>query len=372
MTELRVLQVLPELNMGGVERATLDMAAALHQVSSVTYVASQGGHLVPELEACGGTHWQLPLASKNPFQMVRNAHSLGALIRTHAIQVIHARSRAPAWSALWAARWTGIPLVTTYHGAYAASNPAKAFYNSVMARGDRVIAISEFIARHIQTHHPSAFLRVRLIREGIDVDGFDPRHVSQEETLTLRNAWDIPANATLFLMPGRITRLKGQALFIDAIRRLNAPHIVGVILGQDHGASPYAAEVHRQAEGLPIRFIPHTSDPKAAYAAADFIVCPSLAREAFGRVTAEAGAMERITIATSHGATPELCHPGETGFLVPPGNPSALTDAMARVLKMPPEARLAMGKAARTHIVENFSLKRMCAETINLYKEIVE
>lgn len=372
MPELRILQVLPELDMGGVERATLDMVAALREVSSVTYVASQGGRLLPELHQRGGTHLLLPLASKNPIHMVRNAHRLAKLIRAHDIQVIHARSRAPAWSALWAARWTGIPLVTTYHGAYAASNPAKVFYNSVMARGDRVIAISEFIARHVQKYYPAAFPRVRLIREGIDVEEFDPRPISSQEILDLRNAWDIPAKATIFLLPGRVARLKGQAIFIDAIRRLSNPHIVGVILGQNQDPSPYVREVRREADGLSIRFIPPLSRPRLAYAAADFIVCPSLAPEAFGRVTAEAGAMERIAIATGHGATVEVCQHGKTGFLVPPGDSHALADAMGHVLNMPLEERLTMGKAARAHIVENFSLSRMCAEILNLYQELLQ
>lgn len=372
MSHLRVLQVLPELNIGGVERVTLDMVAALRQIFPTTYVASNGGSLLPELEQLGGTHFTLPLASKNPLQMMRNAKSLIQLIRTHNIQVIHARSRAPAWSALWAARWTKIPLVTTYHGAYHSSNTLKTFYNSVMTRGDRVIAISEFIAQSIHQKHPASFPKVRLIREGIDIEKFDPRHVSQKEILDLRKAWGIPPTATLFLVPSRVTRIKGQITFIDAIRRLNNPNIVGIILGPPQNNSSYPTEVRRQSEGLPIRLIPHISKPRVAYAAADFIVFPSLAPEAYGRVTAEAGAMERVIIATNHGATPELCQPTKTGYLVPPGDSRALADAMIHVLKMSPEDYLMMGKAARAHICTNFSLKRMCQETIDLYKELAK
>jgi len=370
MSNLRILQVLPELNMGGVERTTLDMVGALRQVFPVTYVASQGGSLIPELETLGGTHFTFPLASKNPFQIIQNAISLARLIRRHHIQIIHARSRAPAWSALWAAHWTKIPLVTTFHGAYHTSSAVKTFYNSVMARGTRVIAISEFIARHIQEQYPAALKKIRLISEGIDVEAFSVKTVSQEEAEAFRNAWGIPINAKVFLLPGRVTRLKGQAIFIEALRYLNDPNIVGIILGQNQSNSSYTQEVTRQMEGLPIRHVSHTQTLNIAYAAADFIVSPSLAPETFGRVTAEAGAMERVIIATDHGATPELCKAEKTGYLVPPGDAKALAEAMKVALEMSPEKRKTMEKAAREHICSNFSLKRMCAETIALYKEI--
>ncbi len=373
MSTLRILQVLPELNMGGVERTTLDMVGALRQVFPVTYVASQGGSLVPELETLGGTHFTLPLASKNPLQMIRNAMALVRLIRDHDIQVIHARSRAPAWSALWASHWTKVPLVTTFHGAHRTSSMIKTFYNSVMARGTRVIAISEFISRYIQAQHPTSLKKIRLIHEGVDVEAFDPQTVSPEEIKDFRKTWDIPVDAKVFLLPGRVTRLKGQTVFIDALRQLNTPNIFGIILGQDQLNSSYPKEVARQLEELPIRHISHTTHPlKVAYAASDFVVSPSLAPETFGRVTAEAGAMERILIATNHGATPELCKEGTTGYLIPPGDAQALAETMDRVLKMSLEERQIMEKEARNHVCTNFSLKRMSAETIALYKEITQ
>lgn len=368
---MRVLQVLPELNRGGVERVTLDMAAALRMVYPATYVASEGGSLLPDLIQQGATHFTLPLASKNPAQIILNAYSLARLVRNHNIQLIHARSRAPAWSAFWAARWAKVPLVTTYHGAYHASTAPKAFYNSVMARGDRVIAISAFMSRHIQERHPPSLPKIRLIPEGIDGEEFSPQRISQQEIQDLRQAWDVPPEDTLILVPGRITRSKGQAIFIEAIRRLNTPHVVGVILGLDATASPYAREIQRQAQRLPIRFIPHMPHLRAAYAAADFVASTSLAEEAFGRVVAEAGAMERIIIAPNLGATPELCLPEKTGFLIPPNDPEALANAMSRVIQMSQESRAAMGKAARNHICTHFSLARMCAETIRLYEELV-
>lgn len=372
MLSLKILQVLPELNLGGVERVTLDMVSALRQAFPETFVASNGGSLLTELERLGGTHFTLPLASKNPFQIVRNAQRLADLIRTHNIDLIHARSRAPAWTALLAARFTDIPLVTTYHGAYSSTNMLKSLYNSVMTRGDRVIAISQFIANHINKNYPNSHSKVRLIHEGIDVEEFNPQHVSQKEIEDIRHSWGISPNTTVFLVPGRVTRLKGQLIFIDAIRQLNVPNVAGVILGQTQESQSYTMEVRRSCNGLPIHLLPQMSRPRAAYAAADVIVSPTLAQEAFGRVTAEAGAMERVIITTNLGAAPEICQHNKTGFLIPPEDSRALADAMMQSLKMSPHDYLSMGKAARTRICSNFSLTRMCSETIELYRELVK
>jgi glycosyltransferase involved in cell wall biosynthesis len=371
MSSLRILQTLPELGIGGVERATLDMVMALRQNFSETFVSCHSGVLLPELEKLGGTHFSLPLNRKNPLQIMRNGLLLAQLIKDHNIHLIHARSRGPAWSSLLAAKLTKIPFITTYHAAYNSTNIVKNLYNSVMARGDRVISISKFISTTIEQHHPKAIPNVRLIREGIDLDTFDPKKVSQQEIQEVRTQWNIPPSATVFLLPGRITRLKGQAIFVDAIRRLDNPNIIGVILGDNHELSSYPMEVRNQAEGLPIRIVPHTTNPRIAYAASDCIVYPSLAQEAFGRVTAEAGAMERIVIATNHGATPEICKSSLTGYLVPPGDSRALAQTMMSVLTMSRDDFLKMGNAARAHIAANFSLNRMCTETINLYQELI-
>jgi len=372
MSNLRILQVIPEIKMGGVERVTLDMAAALRKIYPTTYVAAKRGDLLPVLENLGATHFPLPLTTKNPIQIIRNGYNLAKIIREYNIDVIHARSRAPAWSALLAARLTKTPLVTTYHGAYHSTNKLKTFYNSVMARGDRIIAISDFIYKTIEHHHPQALSKVSLIREGIDLDEFNPHTITSSEVEHLKKEWRIPPTATVFLVPGRVSRLKGQSIFIRCIRRLSNPNIVGVILGENQENSSYPAEIRHQSEGLPIRLIPYISKPKIAYAAADFIVSPSLVEEAFGRITAEAGAMERIIIATNQGATPEICIPQKTGFLVQPGNSRALADAMIQVMKMSPQDCQIMGENARQYISDHFSLSRMCTETINLYKELVE
>ena len=365
---MRILQVLPALEGGGVERATLDMVQALRAQFPATYVTSQGGMLEPELVAKGGTHFKLPLASKNPIQMFLNAFRLARLIRAYDIHLLHARSRAPAWSALWAARWTGTPLVTTYHGAYPASNLFKKFYNSVMVRGNCVIAISDFVASYIKSHYPLSAQNIRLIREGIDVDAFNPHTIPAGETASLRKQWEIPENATIILLSGRITRLKGHEVFIEAIRRLNHLNVAGLILGQPKPGSVYFQELTQKSRGLPIRCVPPLDDIRVAYALADVVVCPSLVPETFGRVAAEAGTMERPVIATHLGALREVCQHEKTGFLIPPHDAGALAQTIEKVITMPASQRAVIGKAARAHIISHFSLKQMCAQTIDLYK----
>jgi glycosyltransferase involved in cell wall biosynthesis len=368
---VRVLQVLPQLKGGGVERATIELAHVLAEQFGHTYVASQGGQLVGELEGEGSIHFTLALATKNPLCMIYNGFALARLVRHHNIQIIHARSRAPAWSCLWTAKLTGVPLITTYHGCYKNSNSLKKFYNSVMTRGKCVIAISQFVADYIKTHHAIDAAKIRLIYEGIDLEKFNPKTVSAYDIDQVRQAWNIPQNSRIILLPGRVTRIKGHHIFLDALRKMTASNFTALILGPAKEKSSYKDELVRQAANLPVHFIENYKNMAIAYAAADFIVSPSLVPEAFGRVVAEAGAMERLIIASSSGATPELCQSGKTGYLLPMGDSVALGKTMDRVLTLSPQEKVQMGQAARLHIANTFSLKTMSDKTIDLYKELI-
>jgi glycosyltransferase involved in cell wall biosynthesis len=371
MKTLRVLQVLPKLELGGVERATLDTVSQLRKVSPVAYVACEHGSLLEELTSCGGTHLDLRMASKNPFQIILNARKLVHLIKKHNINLIHARSRAPAWSALLASKLTKVPLITTYHGAYSASNRLKKFYNSVMVKGDLVIVHTEFMVDHIQSHYPDLFNKIRLVRGGIDIEAFDPKNLVPEQTVALRKEWHIPSDGILFALPGRMSRRKGHLVFVEAIRHLNHPKVWGIIIGENNDSAAYSKEVALCAKGLQIRQIPARYNLQATYRAADFILCPSVVPETFGRVVAEAGAMERIVIASKQGALPEVCLDGQTGFLFPPNDPQALAMAMRNAVNLSPSERLLMEKAAREHVAQNFSLERMGLETLALYHELI-
>jgi glycosyltransferase involved in cell wall biosynthesis len=362
-----ILQVLPALNAGGVERGTLEIAAAITEAGGRALVASAGGRLVPALEALGGEHFTLPLASKAAIW--GNAGRLAALARAEGVDIIHARSRAPAWSAWRAARLTALPLVTTWHGTYNENFPGKALYNSVMARGARVIAISDFIRAHVLARHPEVLPRLRSIYRGVDPALFDPDTIAPARVAALREAWGLRPGQPALLLPARLTRWKGQAVLIAALARLPNPPMA-VLLGD--GRPGYAAELTSlaAARGVPLVLAGHTADMPAALLACDIIIHASTEAEAFGRVVIEAQAMRRPVIAADLGGPRETITHGRTGWLAPPGDAAALARTLAMVLAMAPEARDAIGAAARADVLARFTTAAMQAATLDVYREL--
>ncbi len=371
MTLKAVLQVLPSLNSGGVEMATLDMVKGIgaHYPGVGNYVASAGGVLADEVRSNGGQHVILPLNTKCPLTIYKNIQKLVDLIKAENIQLIHVRSRAPAWSALRAARVAKIPFITTYHGVYNSNGFFKSFYNSVMARGDKVIAISDYVANHIRNQYPHLGSNVVVIPEGIDANIFDPSKISLDQVKSLRQEWEVPLDHKLILLPGRLTRWKGQGVLLKALRQLDHSKMTVVLLGDDQGRVDYRLELEALSKGLPIRVIVSYDSMPVAYAAADLVLSCSTDPEAFGRVTAESMAMGRPYIGTNHGATPEMCVHGQTGFLVPPGDANALAEMIQHVFSLPDDASLR--DRARKHIIQNFSLDKMIQETLELYAKAV-
>jgi len=366
-----VLQVLPALVTGGVERGTLEIAEAIVAAGGRAFVASAGGALVERLERLGARHVTLPLNTKNPFAILRNAASLGRLVRAERIGIIHARSRAPAWSALLAARRTGAHFVTTYHGTYNEGFPGKRLYNSVMARGERVIAISEYIARHIAAHHPVARNRLRVIPRGVDERLFDPALVPPERVAALRARWQVPADRPVILLPARLTRWKGQAVLVDAMARLPG-EAIALLVGSGRRRYRDQLDAHIVAAGLEdrVRLIGHADDMPAALLLADVVVHASTDPEAFGRTVIEAQAMERPVIASDLGAPRETVEHGVTGWRVPPDDPAALATTLAQVLAMPPAARAAIGAAARRQVLTRYTTRAMQDATLAVYREL--
>jgi len=368
-----VLQVLPRLVTGGVERGTVDVAAALKAEGWTAIVASAGGPMVREIERAGATHMTLPLASKNPFVIRANIDRLASLIRRFDVDIVHARSRAPAWSARAAARRTGRHFVTTFHNAYGDGSLLKHRYNAVMASGERVIAISHFVGEHVAANYGVPPERLRVIPRGIDINRFDPGKVQPERLIALMKAWRLPESAPLVLLPGRLTRWKGQLVLIDAIARLNRPELHAVILGS--GNARYRREleaaVERTGAAGNFRFIDDSPDMAVAYMLADVVVSASTAPEGFGRVVVEAQAMGRPVIATAHGGALETVRPGETGLLVPPGDAGALAEALAATLDLDPGTRLALARHQIAHAREHFSSALMTRRTLDVYEELV-
>jgi glycosyltransferase involved in cell wall biosynthesis len=366
-----ILQVLPALVSGGVERGTIEIAEAIAEAGFRPLVASAGGPLVAEVARVGGQHVTLPLNTKSPFGIWRNAAALAALAQAEGVALIHARSRAPAWSALMAARRSGARFVTTYHGTYNEGFPGKRLYNSVMARGERVIAISRFIAEHVAARHSTPPDHIRLIPRGVDPRRFDPARVAPAAVLAQREAWGGAPGQPVVLLPARLTRWKGQAVLVEALARL--PGAIGVLVGG--GNAGFAQELKERAAalGLGSRLVlaGHLATLDVALLAADVVLHASIEPEAFGRTVIEAQAMARPVIAADLGGPRETVEEGVTGWRVPPGDPVALAAALQRVLAMPDAAREAVGARARASVLANYTTAAMQRATIGVYREVL-
>lgn len=371
-----VLQVLPGLVTGGVERGTVDMADALVQAGWRALVASSGGPMVRELERVGATHITLPLDSKNPFRMRTNASELARLIQEYGVHIVHARSRAPAWSAYWATRRTGTAFVTSFHAPYKITGPVKRWYNSIMTRGDRVIAISQFIGRHILDHYKIEPEVMRVIPRGVDLDRFDPELVSAERMIQLSEAWRLEDGVPVIMLPGRLTRWKGQAVLIQAMAELRDVPALAVLVGSDQGRVAYREELETTVEKLElkssVRFAGECRDMPAAYMLSDVVVSASTEPEGFGRVSVEAQALGRPVVGSNHGGVAETVLPGQTGWLVPADDPKALAGALREALALAGETRAAWAARAMEHVRQNYTKQLMCARTIAVYQELLQ
>jgi glycosyltransferase involved in cell wall biosynthesis len=368
-----VLQVLPALGTGGVERGTVEMTEAITKAGGRALVASAGGPLVRAVLRAGGQHVTLPLASKNPVVIWRNAGRLAALIRAEHVAIVHARSRAPAWSAWLACRRTGVHFLTTYHGAYSEALAFKRRYNSVMARGERVIAISRFIAELIARRHGVDPGRIRVIPRGVDPAIFNPDAVSADRISRLAQTWRVPDGAPTVMLPGRLAGWKGQSVLIEALALLSRRDVCCVLVGG--GRKRIAKRLIAQAERLGladrVRLVGNTDDMPAAMMLSDVVVHASTQPEAFGRVVIEAQAMGRPVIASDLGGPVETVEDGVTGWRVPPGDPVALAAAIDRALAQTPEERAALGARARASVLAHYTKQAMQEATLGVYAELL-
>lgn len=370
------MQVLPALESGGVERGTIEVARAAVQAGFVALVASEGGRLVKQLEAVGAKHITLPLATKSPLGIRRNAKLLAGIIEDHKVDIVHARSRAPAWSAYKAAKKTGVHFLTTFHGVYSYKTPFKKHYNSVMAKGEKVIAISKFIADHLTRNYGVPEERIRLIYRGVDMEYFDPAKVTGARMQALRDKWRLTEDWPVILMPGRITRWKGQDFLLDALSRFKEERqFYCVMCGDATGHEDYYKElrdyVMRYGLEKKVRLEGNVDDMPAAYKLARLVVSASKRPEAFGRVIVEAQAMGIPVVATDIGGSRETVKHGETGRLVDSGYTKEMSEGIMRGLMIGEDDIAELSAKTREHVRENFSLDSMCSKTIALYREIL-
>ena len=370
-----VLQVLPRLVTGGAERGAVDIAVTLAETGGTPLVTSEGGPMEYELKRAGVPHIKLPLSSKNPLVMHRNIGRLVSIIEEHDVDIVHARSRAPAWSAYLAAKKTGRNFVTTFHGTYGSVTALKRYYNAVMVKGERVIANSEFIARHIREIYKVDPARVRVIRRGVDLDRFDPERVSAERVVQLARRWRLTDGVPVVMLPGRLTRWKGHNVLIEALTALGDIELLCVMVGSDQDRAAYRGELEKLIARNDLGgrvFLPgHCDDMPAAYMLADVVISASTIPEAFGRVVSEAQAMGCPVVASDHGGAREQVLGNRTAFLYPPSDAAQLAEMIRTALALGAGERERLAAEARAHVIANFDKRHMCAATLAIYQEIL-
>ena len=381
-SNIKVLQVIPKLGYGGAETGCYDIAHYLPENGCESFIVTSGGELTKFVDKKKVKLIKLPVHSKNPLLILVNTILLIGIILFFKISIVHARSRAPAWSCLFATKLTNRKFVTTFHGTYNFSGKLKKFYNSVMVRSDLIIAGSNFIFSHIKENY-SGFLsnqkKFLVIFRGINVDYFDPSTKLENAEKNLLLKWNINDEKKIILLPGRLTSWKGQELFIEAINlvkiELGYEAFHAVILGNDQGRDLYKKKLIRLTEQYrltnQIKFIDHCEDMALAYKISDIIVSASIEPEAFGRVAVEAQSMEKLIIASNIGGSNETINDEKTGFLFKSGDADSLSKKIIRGLTMDETNLNVMGKEGRSNIIKKFNVEKMCFSTYSEYKRLL-
>jgi glycosyltransferase involved in cell wall biosynthesis len=381
-SNLKVLQVIPKLGYGGAETGCYDIAHYLPENDCKSFIVTSGGELIKFVDTEKVKLIKLPVQSKNPLIILFNAIILIFIIFFYDISIVHARSRAPAWSCLLATKATGKKFVTTFHGTYNSNNKIKKFYNSVMVRSNLIIAGSNFIFSHIKDNY-FKYLSIKkkflVIFRGINVDYFDPSTKTDDEEKKLLKSWEIDENKKIILLPGRLTSWKGQELFLEAINLVNIQlgyqAFYAVILGSDQGRNIYKKKLVRMSEQYrmtkQVKFINHCKDMALAYKISDIVISASIEPEAFGRISVEAQSMEKIIIASNIGGSKETVIDEKTGYLFESGNAKSLSDKILKALSLDDTTLKTIGIEGRKNIVNKFNVEKMCFSTYSEYKKLI-
>ncbi len=381
-SKLKVLQVIPKLGYGGAETGCYDLAHYLSENNCSSYIVTSGGELLKFIDKKKVKVIKLPVHSKNPFLMLFNSIALIFIILLNNISIVHARSRAPAWSCLFATKITRRKFVTTFHGTYNFKNALKKFYNSVMVRSDLIIAGSNFIFSHINKNYPK-YLDLKkkflVIFRGINVDYFDSSTTLDAEENRLTSDWEIDKNKKMILMPGRLTAWKGQETFIEALNLVNKElgydSFIAVILGSNQGRDVYTKKIKRLAEQYrltgQLKFIEHCKNMPVAYKISDIVVSASVEPEAFGRVAVEAQSMEKLIIASDIGGSNETIVDKQTGFLFKSGDPESLCKKIVEVIQFDESRLKSIGIEGRKNVIKKFNVEKMCFSTYSEYKKLL-
>lgn len=385
MTKGTILQILPSLTSGGIERGVIEVNNYLAKNGYKSLVLSSGGKMVYQVEQGGGKHITLNVATKNPFKMLKNINKIAKIIKDYDVDVVDVKSRAPAWSAYFACKKTHCPLVSSMHGNYSLSSFPFSFlkrlYNSSMVRGNYVMCVSNYVKDYAFENYKIfrdkfANNKVKIIHRGVDVNVFNPLLEAKERMVRLTQTMNLPDNKSIILLPGRLTEWKGQLYFMDVLAKVKNKNFICLIVGDSKGHEAYRDRLKEKIKQLKleeyVKLENHVSDMTALYMLSDIVVSSSIRGEAFGRVVPEAQAMEKMVVGTAIGGSLETVIDGKTGWLVNPNDTDKFAKIIDMLLNMPLDEKIKIGKTARQHIVDNFTTEKMCEKTVELYEEAIK
>lgn len=384
-TKSVVMQILPALENGGVERGTIDIAKALLKTDIEPIVLSKGGVLTYQLKEAGVKHITLDVSTKNPFKIYFNIKKIVKIITENNVNIVHVRSRAPMWSAYFACKKTNTKLVATIHGPYSltlfSKKPSylKKLYNSIMLKADQIITVSNFMKNFLCENYLKngkvALEDIQVIHRGADMAYFDGRNMSKNRIIDLNKKWNLPDDKQIILMPARFTSWKGHEFLIDALSKVRSDNFFCIMVGSDHGHKAFRQKIEAKIATLnlegKVKMVGICKDMPTAYAIANLVVCPSVRPEAFGRIPIEAQASNRMIIATKIGGALETVIDGKTGYLVDVNDVDGFADLIGQALAMPDDKVSEMGAAGRKNVEEHFSNDKMCLNTINIYRQML-
>ena len=376
---MRILQVLPAFNTGGVEEGALAISNALQQGGHQSVLVSAGGSKVSDALSSKAKHITLPLQRKNPFRLPSLIKQLSQIIKEHDIDIVHARSRWPAWAAFYAAKRNNVPFMTTFHGVHKTQNKFKALYNSVMVQCPHVISVSDFITQHIKQTYSETLngyqTQLHTIPRGIDTQRFNPENVSSDDVELLRKTWKLNKVDPVILLPARITRLKGHHILIDALAKLKHLKWKAILVGSQAERLDYQKELENKIQTLnltdKIKIVAAIQHMPAAYYLSDIVVFPSTQPESFGRIVIESQAMGKPIITANIGAQATLVKDGKTGWLFETGNAHDLATKIKDLLGIPKEKKAAYAQCARQNVLANYTQDLMCQKTLDLYEKVL-
>ena len=372
-----IVQILPALGRGGVERGTVEVARAITEAGWRAVVISNGGYLENQLARTGAVHYRLPVNSKNPLKWGGIRRQVKKILADEHADIVHVRSRAPGWIALPAAKSLGVPTVATIHSKFQAQNVFKHAYNAKMLSADRVVAISNYVDDVLKSQYSRYYKsdKQSVIHRGADITQFDPDNIQQSRIVREAERMNLPLDMPVIMLPARATSWKGHELLLEAMARRENKEFCLVLLGVEANGSGYAEKLQNTALRLglggQVRLVAATDDMPAALMLADVVAMPSTLPEPFGRVAIEAQAMGRPIVAFDHGGAVESIIDGVTGWLAKPNDAASLADAVEKALTLRPKERDALALISRAHIMKNFSVKKMCDQTLAIYHELL-